>query len=53
MGEADATNGRIVEAIVQVGRDTYTIHHVQPQGSTHGAPTVLQRNDVYAVTDFE
>jgi hypothetical protein len=53
VGEADATNGRIVEAIVQVGRDTYTIHHVQRQGAEHGAPTVLQRTDVYAVTDFE
>jgi hypothetical protein len=53
VGEADAMNGRIVEAIVQVGRDTYTIHHVHPHGAKDGEPTVLQRTDVYAVTDFE
>ncbi|TMK99010.1 MAG: hypothetical protein E6G34_05770 [Actinobacteria bacterium] len=53
VGEADATNGKVVEAILQVGRDTYTIHHLQPQDAEHGAPTVLQRTDVYAITDFE
>lgn len=53
VGEADAANGKVVEAIVQLGRDTYTIHHVQAQDAEHSFPTVLQRTDVYAVTDFE
>jgi hypothetical protein len=53
VGESDAANGRIVEAIVQLGRDTYTIHHVQSERTTPTAPTVLQRTNVYSVTDFD
>jgi hypothetical protein len=41
-----------VEAILQLGRDTYTIHHVQSD-EDRVAPTVLQRTDVYSVIDFE
>src|SRR5438874_1512746 len=52
VGEADAGNGKIVEAILQLGRDIYTIHHVESDRG-HAAPTVLQRTDVYCVTDFE
>jgi len=52
VGESDAGNGKIVEAILQLGRDIYTIHHVQSDGD-RVAPTVLQRTDVYCVTDFE
>jgi hypothetical protein len=52
VGESDAWNGKIVEAILQLGRDTYTIHHAQSDRA-RGAPTVLQRTDVYSVTDFE
>jgi hypothetical protein len=52
VGESDAGNGKVVEAILQLGRDIYTIHHVQ-SGGHRAAPTVLQRTDVYSVTDFE
>jgi hypothetical protein len=52
VGESDAGNGKIVEAILQLGRDLYTIHHVAFHGDG-SAPTVLQRTDVYSVTDFE
>ena len=52
VGESDAGNGKIVEAILQLGRDIYTIHHVQSDGE-RVAPTVLQRTDVYSVTDFD
>ena len=52
VGESDAENGKIVEAILQLGRDVYTIHHVEPDGD-RGAPTVLQRTHVYSVTEFE
>jgi hypothetical protein len=52
VGESDAENGKIVEAILQLGRDRYTVHHVQ-SGGDRLAPTVLQRTDVYSVTDFE
>jgi hypothetical protein len=51
VGEPDAANGMTVVAIIQVGRDTYTVHHLagldQPV-----APTVLQRTDIYSVTEF-
>jgi hypothetical protein len=52
VGESDAVNGKVVEAIVQLGRDVYTVHHVQSDGDRLG-PTILQRTDVYSVTDFE
>ena len=52
VGESDSVNGKIVEAIVQLGRDVYTVHHVQ-SGGDRLAPTILQRTDVYSVTDFE
>ena len=52
VGESDAGNGKIVEAILQLGRDIYTIHHVQSDEDCV-APTVLQRTNVYSVTDFE
>jgi hypothetical protein len=52
VGESDAGSGKIVEAILQLGRDLYTIHHVQSDREPT-VPTVLQRTDVYSVTDFE
>jgi hypothetical protein len=52
VGESDAGNGKVVEAILQLGRDRYTIHHVQSDGD-RVAPTVLQGTDIYSVTDFE
>lgn len=52
VGESDAGNGKTVEAIFQLGRDIYTVHHAQ-SGSDRSAPTVLQRTDVYYVTDFD
>jgi hypothetical protein len=52
VGEQDGGNGKTVEAIFQLGRDLYTVHHVQ-SGADRSAPTVLQRTNVYSVTDFE
>jgi hypothetical protein len=52
VGESDAGNGKIVEAIFQLGRDVYTVHHAQ-SGPDFSAPTVLRRNEIYSVTDFE
>src|SRR5438309_9971559 len=52
VGESDAGNGKIVEAILQLGRDTYTVHHA-PSDQGPAVPTVLQRTDVYCVTDFD
>jgi hypothetical protein len=52
VGESDAGNGKVVEAILQLGRDMYTVHHVETD-PVRAAPIVLQRTDVYSVTDFE
>jgi hypothetical protein len=54
VGEPDPGNSRTVEAILQLGRDTYTVHHAPSELETeHTLPTVLRRTEVYAVTDFE
>jgi hypothetical protein len=52
VGESDAANGRMVAAIIQLGRDTYTVHHVPMTPGEPLRPTVLQRSDIYSVTDF-
>jgi len=51
VGDTDAANGMLVAAIIQTGRDTYTVHHVAATDELQ-APAVLQRTDVYSVTDF-
>lgn len=53
VGDADAINGRTVAAILQLGRDTYTVHHVASEPGPPSAPTVLQRSEVYCVADFD
>lgn len=51
VGELDAGNGQTVAAIFQLGRDTYTVHHL---GSSESAePLVLHQSAVYSVTDFQ
>ncbi|MGO9488801.1 MAG: hypothetical protein ACLQBB_07215 [Solirubrobacteraceae bacterium] len=52
VGEADATNGRTVAAIIQLGRDTYTVHHMPAEPGEPLEPTVLQRTEIYSVTEF-
>jgi hypothetical protein len=52
VGESDAANGRTVAAIIQVGRDIYTIHYLDTTDKPQG-PTMLQRTDVYSATDFQ
>lgn len=52
VGETDAISGAVVEAIFQLGRDTFTIHRSQSDGALD-APVVLRQKDVYSVTEFE
>jgi hypothetical protein len=52
VGESDGGNGKVVEAILQLGRDVYTVHHVQ-SGPDRSAPTVLKQRDIYSITEFE
>lgn len=53
VGDADALDGRTVAAILQLGRDTYTVHHLAGEAGARTAPTVLQRGEVYCVADFD
>jgi hypothetical protein len=52
IGEPADRRGAVVVAIFQLGRDTFTIHHAQPQGAP-GAPVVLTKKDVYSVAELE
>lgn len=51
VGEPGATSGTTVEAIFQLGRDTFSIHHSQSHGAL-ATPVVLRQRDVYSVTEF-
>jgi hypothetical protein len=53
VGEPDAATGRTVAAIIQLGRSTYTIHHVGAHPGDSPEPIVLQQSEVYAITDFQ
>jgi hypothetical protein len=53
VGELDVGNGRTVAAIIQLGRGTYTVHHVGASLGDSREPTVLRQADVYSVTDFQ
>jgi hypothetical protein len=53
VGQPDAIDGRMVAAILQLGRDTYTVHHVPSEAGLSTPPTVLQRTEVYSVADFD
>ncbi len=53
VGELDDGNGQTVAAIIQVGRDTYTVHHLCTSHDGPPAPLVLRHSDVYTVTEFQ
>jgi hypothetical protein len=53
VGEPDAGNGQTVTAIIQLGRGTYTVHHLSSGHEEPAEPLVLQQSEVYAVTDFQ
>jgi hypothetical protein len=53
VGELDAGNGQTVTAIIQLGRDTYTVHHLGEDPGRPPDPFVLRQSDVYAVTEFQ
>jgi len=52
VGQLDTDNGQTVAAIIQLGRDTYTVHHLGSDPSQPPNPVVLHRSHVYSVTDF-
>lgn len=53
VGDPDAGNGQTVAAIIQLGRDTYTVHHLDADSPRPPDPLVLHRSDVYSVIDFQ
>ncbi|HXB64263.1 MAG TPA: hypothetical protein VNV42_05230 [Solirubrobacteraceae bacterium] len=53
VGEPDVATGRTVAAIIQLGRSTYTVHHVGAHPGEYPEPLVLQRSEVYSTTDFQ
>lgn len=53
VGESDVDDGRTIAAILQVGRDAYTVHHVAAEADPHSEPLVLARTEVYSVSEFE
>jgi hypothetical protein len=53
VGEPDAVTGRMVAAIIQLGRSTYTVHHVGAYPGDYPEPVVLQQSEVYSTTDFQ
>jgi hypothetical protein len=53
VGQHDADTGRTVAAIIQLGRSTYTVHHVGSRPGDSPAPVVLRQSEVYSITDFQ
>jgi hypothetical protein len=53
VGEADTGNGQTITAIIQVGRDAYTVHHLAEDPERPLDPVVLRRSDIYSVTEFQ
>lgn len=53
VGELDTDNGQTITAIIQVGRNTYTVHHLPTRAGRSASPLVLQQSDVYTITDFQ
>jgi hypothetical protein len=53
VGELDAGNGEMVAAIIQAGRDAYTVHHMATGRPVAPDPVVLRSSDIYLVTEFQ
>lgn len=53
VGKPDVATGRTVAAIFQLGRSTYTVHHVGDGPGESPEPEVMQRSEVYSTTDFQ
>jgi hypothetical protein len=52
VGELDTGNGQTVAAIIQLGRDTFTVHHLAADVDAPPEPVVLRQSEVYSVTEF-
>lgn len=52
VGKRDQLEGRMVVAILELGRDVYTIRCARSNGARQGEPIVVGKGQVYSVTDF-
>jgi hypothetical protein len=52
VGGPEAGNGGVVVAILQVGRDAYTIHCQDPADPASVSMIAISRRTVYSVVDF-
>jgi hypothetical protein len=53
VGELDTGNGRTVAAIIQTGRNAYTVHHLGAEPGSPAEPVVLHGAEIYSVTEFQ
>jgi hypothetical protein len=53
VGDPQSIPDRIVVAIFQLGRDSYTIHCRDPEDPSNLQTIEISRRTVYAVTDFD
>ncbi len=53
VGSDGLLDGQRVIAILQVGRELYTVHCADPESPSHQSTIELARRTVYAVTDFD
>ncbi len=53
VGSDDLLDGQRVVAILQVGRERYTVHCEDPNGGGGQTTIELAKRTVYAVTDFD
>jgi hypothetical protein len=53
VGDLDAGNGQTVAAIIQVGRESFTVHHLAIDAAQPPEPVVLHNSEIYSVTDFQ
>jgi hypothetical protein len=53
VGAAEALGGATVVAILQLGRDAYTVHCRDPADPARLKTIAISRRTVYAVTDFD
>jgi hypothetical protein len=52
VGKRDQLDGRMVVAILELGRDVYTIRCTRSAGARQPEPIVVGKGQVYSVTDF-
>jgi hypothetical protein len=53
VGDSEGTDGRVVIAILQIGRDAYRVHCRDADDPSKLSAIEISRRAVYAVTDFD